>query len=54
VAETIAGRERWRVRWWAAVTGGLWVVAAAYLLILVFLYLPFLNPPVHALPTAGA
>jgi hypothetical protein len=51
MAESIARRGRRRVRFWAAAAGGLWVVTAAYLLILVFLYLLFLNPPVHALLT---
>ena len=53
VAEAIVRRERWRVRLWATATAGLWVVTAAYLLILVFTYLMLLHPAVNEFVTGG-
>jgi hypothetical protein len=53
MAESIVRRERWRVRLGAAVTAGLWVATAAYLLILVYSYLYLLHPVVNELLTGG-
>ena len=52
-AAAVTQRERRRVGYWAAATGALWAVTTAYLLVLVFLYLLFLNPPLHALLTGS-
>ena len=43
----IASRERRRVRRWAIATTALWVVAAAYFVVLLSLYLVFLHPVIH-------
>jgi hypothetical protein len=53
VAESIVRRERRRVRLWAVATTGLWVLTAAYLLILVFTYLALLHPAVNEFVTGG-
>jgi hypothetical protein len=51
VAESILMRERRRVRLWATLTAGLWLLASAYLLILVFTYMVLLHPNTNELLT---
>ncbi len=53
VAETIVRRERRRVCAWALATSFLWVITAAYLLILMFTYLAIVHPAVNELLTGG-
>jgi hypothetical protein len=47
IVDEVTRRERRRVRVWAVATGVLWVLAAAYLLGLLWFYVCFLHPVFH-------
>lgn len=53
IVDEITRHERRRVRRWAIATGVLWVLAAAYLLGLVWFYAVFLHPIFHDYFTSG-
>jgi hypothetical protein len=53
VAESIVRRERCRVRLWATLTAGLWLLTSAYLLTLVFTYMLLFHPAVNEFVTGG-
>jgi len=50
--EAVIRRERRRVRWWAAATAVLWVLAALYLFGLLWGYLMWLHPMVYEFITS--
>jgi hypothetical protein len=53
IVDEITRRERRRVRVWAIASGALWVLAAAYLLGLLWFYVCFLHPVFHEYFTSG-
>lgn len=53
IVDEITRRERRRVCIWAIATGVLWVLAAAYLLALLWFYMCFLHPIIHEYFTSG-
>lgn len=43
----ILRRERWKVRAWAVAAAVLWIAAAAYLLVLLWVYTMMIHPVIH-------